>query len=105
MVHFEALQHAGNAAANRVNAQGDTVIERLGNISTQVEAVARQGVHLGAAHAIAAAEVHYGQDMRGLNEAMPDDEDVDDIVDDFEPAAEQVVALITPTDVISNALF
>lgn len=70
-VRLEALQVAGNEIADAVNAEGDSVVERIENIIPRVHEVALHGIRHGAALALAAAQAHTGRNLDGLDVESP----------------------------------
>jgi hypothetical protein len=78
-------------------------VERVENIYTRVHEVALHGVRHGAALGFAVAQIHTGQSLHGLNVALPEeDEEIEAITDDFEPAAEAIANGTSSADVLNG---
>jgi hypothetical protein len=104
-VRFEALMAAGNAAADAVNAQGDSVVVRLEQIPPQVDEVALHGVRYGAAAAFAAVRAYTVVDMRGLD--MTTSEVITAMEEESDEFAVEAAAIAdaTPAEFVVNNLF
>jgi hypothetical protein len=102
-VQLEDLQLARNTTATNINAVGETVVERVENIYARVHEVALHGVCHGAALVFAVAQVYTSQSLCGLNVMLPkEDEEIEAIIDDFEPTAEAIANGTSSTDVVNR---
>lgn len=96
---------AGNATANFVNAQGNSLVQRLNQVASQVNVVVQYGIRYGVTAAMAAISGHTGFDAHGLD--MDDPEIIkimEEEVEDFLNEAEEIVE-VTPTKWVVNRLF
>jgi hypothetical protein len=102
-VQLEDLQLAGNTAATNVNVVGETVVERVENIYARVHEVALHRVRHDAALGFTVAQVYTVQNLHGLNVALPEeDEEIEAITDDFEPATETIANGTSSADVVNR---
>ena len=102
---LESLCLAADHAAGFVNARGAVPVVRLHDISNRVREVALQGVHHGAAMALAAAQVYSNHDLRLLpHEALVTryPGDYEHLVEDFFDAANSVTFISQADDIIAK---
>ena len=89
-----------------MNARGSTVAARLRNVPARVTEVAKHGVHLGAARAIAVVSHMYGADYWQWKPVFPKwgaaREAFDELVDDLSLPADAIVADVSLEGVVSN---
>ncbi|PVH31695.1 hypothetical protein PAHAL_9G214200 [Panicum hallii] len=105
---LQALQQAANSADEAVNARGALLIDRLQDIPNRVREVATHGVRQGAATALSIAQVRFGHELRYLQPGFPgedDPADYDELINDFEGAAEAVGNIVDEDGAVNNVFF
>ena len=93
MVWLEALQLAANGASTAVNARGTLLEDYLQDILAHAREVTLHGVRHGAAVALAAAQIRSEHELHHLEPNFPmanAPEDLKELVEDFEEAAEAI---------------
>ena len=97
-MQLENLQLVVNASTMAVNARGPLFNNRLHDIPTCVQEIALQGVHCGAALALAAMQVQTRHDLRTMEPGflMADDPDMhDDLIEVFDDTVEAIMDIIS----------
>lgn len=106
-IELQALREAADVAASFVRARGGHREEHLLNIPERVRDVMELGVHHGAAVAVAATQVRSGHELRHLV-GFPKGEGAanhDRLVEEFDEAADAVVAEVLTEEVIHEATY
>ena len=102
-MRLEALQVTGNKIADAVNAEGDSVVERIENILPRVHEVALHGILQGAALALAAAQAHIGRNMDGLDvESSAITDAMEENSDNFAAVADAIADVSSSAHVIDK---
>ncbi|XP_066380882.1 uncharacterized protein [Miscanthus floridulus] len=105
LTELHALWEAADVADGFVRVPGGRREERLLDIPERVRDVVELGVHRGASVALAATQVRLGHELRHLV-GFPEGEgatDHDGLVEDFDVAADAVVAKVPAEEVIREA--
>jgi hypothetical protein len=95
--------------ANKVNAPGDTPVERLAAVEDRVDEVAVHGIRLGTTLGLAAMATHTGVDYsiqpRGFQGGAPEDIDKIEVILERLDGHGDAIAEITHPQFVLNRLF
>ena len=105
----DRLKAAANRIADKVNAHGETVEERLDDADGRIDQVALHGVHLGVSLGLAAMSSRTGEDYSiqpvGFSGGPPEEiDDIDERLDQYEDHA-AALAQSTNAQSVLNKLF
>ena len=105
---MDSLRSAADHAAGFVNARGAVPVVCLHDIPNRVREVALDGVHHGAAMALAATQAHSGLNLRLLSHGFLDTSysgEHECLVDDFMSAANSVAFNTLADDIVGKVFF
>jgi hypothetical protein len=95
--------------ANKVNARGDTPVERLAAVENRVDEVATHGIRLGTTLGLAAMATHTGVDYstrpRGFQGGAPEDIDEIEVILERLNGHDDAIAELTHPQSVLNRLF
>jgi hypothetical protein len=106
---LDQLKMLVDQLADKVNARGDTLAERLAAVENRVDEVATHGIHLGTTLGLAAMATHTGVDYsiqpRGFQGgALEDIDEIEVILERLDGHGDSIADLTHPQSVL-NRLF
>ena len=102
---MENLQLAANTATTVVNAWAPFINVCLHDVPVRIQEIALHGVRRGASVALAMAQVQTKYELRTIETGFPmgDNPELhEELIEDFDDAAEAIVDIISTQDVINN---
>ena len=92
-------------ATAAINARGPFINARLHDVPVRVQEISLHGVRRGTSVALATAQVQTGYELRTMETGFPMGNNPklhEELVEDFDDAAEAIVDIISAQDVINN---